>query len=186
MWTGGGANSYNTATVQNSLFLLIPSKASSHSLYCRATCHYELVWCILYTSKMQSKHKKIWMRLFRKSLSRQISSEHVPKRPTRPDTQITSKRSMKLEHVFTLQLWEPVSAVVAREPRKARVRLSQRKKRQRSVVSSFCRLVYCGKNVQTCCMSPVKTHAASKPTRSSRFACVQWGRYMVGLLMQYL
>lgn len=185
MWTGGGANSYNTVTVQNSLFFLIPAKASSHSLYCRATCYYELIRCILYTSKMQSKHKKIWMRLFRKSPSRQISSEHVPKRPTRPDTQIISKRSMKLEHVFTLQLWEPVSAVVAREPRKVRVRLSQRKTAAFGS-SIFLPSRLLRQNVQTCCLSPVKTHSASKPTRSSRFACVQWGRDMVGLLMQYL
>lgn len=46
---------------------------------------------------------------FRKFWSHQIPSEHVPKQPTRPDAHIISKRSLRLEHVFTLQLREPVT-----------------------------------------------------------------------------
>lgn len=87
----------NTVTVHHlfvfklAAFCEIPAKALSLSLYCLATCFFKLIWCILYIIKMQSKTKKTKIRLLRRSLSRQSSTERVPKWPTWPDTQMISK-----------------------------------------------------------------------------------------------
>lgn len=92
MCTWGEAQSGNTVTVRLLfVFCEIPAKALSLSLYCRATCFCRLIWCILYVIKMQSKTKKTKIRLLRKSLSRQSSTERVPKWPIWPDTQMISK-----------------------------------------------------------------------------------------------